>query len=175
MGEAAVEVEDTATVGGSVFVRRANATGATERIGGIRGSMDGTARVETVTPTAVNDQQYSLRLDVDTEGNGDFKSYVIAALGDASATATEICTAFRADLASITELTGVVTGSGTATLILTGAAGILFGATDLGPGVSAVVETTAGAFDTFRALNMRFKSTTTAVGAVARVKVNRPS
>ncbi len=173
-GEIWATVEDAVAVG-PVFVRRANATGATEEVGRLRGSMDGTARVETVTPTAVNDQQYSLRLDVDVEGNGNFKSFVIAALGDVSATATEICDAYRVQLAAITELTGVVTGSGTATLILTGAAGILFGATDLGPGVSAVVETTAGAFDTFRLLHARFKTTTAAGGAIARVKVNRPS
>jgi hypothetical protein len=173
-GEAWVEVEDAVSLG-PVYVRRANASGATEAVGKLRGSMDGTARVETVTPTAVNDQSYALRLDVDHEGNGDWKSYTLGALGDASATATEICNDLRTQLAAITELTGIVTGSGTATLILTGAAGIEFASVDLGPGVLTVVETTAGAFDTFRLRNARFKTTTAAGNEVARVKVNRPS
>lgn len=171
-GPAWANVEEAVSVNGDVYVRRANAA-AGQNLGGLRGSGDGTARVETITPTAVNDQQYALRIDVDADGNGDWKSYTIAALGDGTATATEICDDYRTQLAAITALTGVVTGSGTATLILTGAAGVRFAATDLGPGVSAVVETTAGSFDTFKLRNAKFKTATTGVG-LAKVQLNRP-
>lgn len=163
--------EDAVVMDQAVYVRRI-ATG-TEVLGALRGSGDGTARVETVTPTAVNDQQYALRIDVDADGNGDFESYTIAALGDASATATEICDAYRTQLAAITALSGVVTGTGTATLILTGAAGVEFASADLGPGVSAVAETTAGTFDTYKARRAKWRKAASAAG-VSIVKVNRP-
>lgn len=163
--------EDAVTMDQAVYVRRI-ATG-TEVLGALRGAGDGTARVETVTPTAVNDQQYALRIDVDADGNGDFKSYTIAALGDGTATATELCDDYRTQLAAISALTGVVTGSGTATLILTGAAGVEFASVDLGPGVSAVVETTAGTFDTYKLRRAKWRKVAAAAG-VSIVKVNRP-
>lgn len=171
VGDFDTETEDTAADNGLVYVRRV-ATG-TEQLGDIRATGDGVARVETVTPTAVNDQIYNLKLEVDPDGNGVSTTYALAALGDASATATEICTAFKAQLAAIAALTGVITGSGTATFIMTGAAGVTFATTDQGPGVSAVVETTAGSVDTFKVNNTRFRTATTGQGLV-RVQTNRP-
>jgi len=165
-----VESETTASEGDSVYIRRIAST--SQKLGVVRNSGDGTPRVETVTPTAVNDQQYSLRIMVNADGNG-WEEYVIAALGDGSATATEICDDYRTQLAAITALTGVITGSGTATLILTGAAGVEFAATDLGPGVSAVVETTAGTFETFRLLNAEYDRAAAAAGR-ARIRMNLP-
>jgi hypothetical protein len=155
--------ETAATQGGKVYVRRVAGSG--ETLGDVRNAGAGTARVETVTPTAVNDTPYSLRLDVNAEGNS-WESYVIHALGDGSATATEICDDLRTQLAAITALTGVITGSGTATLILTGAAGVEFASVDIGAGALAVAETTAGTFETIVLKNAVFESTITASGLV---------
>ena len=66
-------------------------------------------------------------------------------VSDASGTATEIANELRAWLVGIAELTGVITGTGTATAILTGAKGVKFAFTDTGTvGVLAVAETVAG-------------------------------
>lgn len=162
--------EDSVTRGGKVYVRRV-ATG-TEVLGALRGSHDGTARVETITPTAANSTQYHLRIDVDHDGNGDWKSYVISALSDADGTATEIVTALKADLAKIDALSGVVTGSGTTTLVLTGAAGIKFESNDIGTGTLSVAETTAGAFDTFVLKGAKWDLAASAAGT-SIVKLNR--
>lgn len=158
------------TDGGAVYVRRI-ATG-TEVLGALRASGDGTARVLTGTPTAANATVYQLRLDVDKDGNGEFKSYTIGYLSDGSGTATEICDGLRAELALITELTGVITGTGTATLILTGAAGVSFEAASIAAGVVAIAETTAGTLDTFKLKNARFEGSGSANG-LAKVVLSR--
>lgn len=106
----------------------------------------GTAQVDTVTPTAVNDQAYQLTLLVDEHGEGIWTSHTLFALGDGSATATEICDDWRTQLDAITALDSIVVGTGTVTLILTGAQGVRFETLDSGPGVSAVVNTTAGIY-----------------------------
>lgn len=106
----------------------------------------GTQQVDTVTPTAVNDQNYALTLLVDEHGEGIWTSHTLFALGDGSATATEICDDWRTQLAAITALDGLVVGTGTTTFIMTGAQGVRFETLDSGPGVSAVANTTAGVY-----------------------------
>lgn len=106
----------------------------------------GTQQVDTITPTAVNDQNYALTLLVDPHGEGEWISHTLFALGDGSATATEICDDWRTQLADITALDSVVVGTGTATLVLTGAQGVRFETLNSGPGVSVVVNTTAGVY-----------------------------
>ena len=106
----------------------------------------GTPQVDTVTPTPANDTGFRLTLLVDEHGEGDWNSFSIFALGDGTATATEICDAWRAQLTLITALSGVLTGSGTTTLVLTGAEGVRFETLDSGVGVSGIVLTTPGVY-----------------------------
>lgn len=100
--------------------------------------------INTITPTAVNDTQYALSIRYRRPGNELWQTTTIAALGDATATATEICDAYRVSLLANDDLTGVIAGTGTTTLILTGAEGVTFESEDIGAGVSAVVVTDAG-------------------------------
>lgn len=100
--------------------------------------------IVTVTPTAANSTKYALSIRYKKPGQNLWRVATIAALGDATATATEICDAYRTSLTEVDDLTGVITGSGTATLILTGAEGVEFEVLDIGTGVSAVVVTDAG-------------------------------
>lgn len=111
-----------------------------------RHSASGTAQVNTITPTAVNDTHYQLSIRVDEHGEGEWETYLIAALGDGTATATEICDDLRTMLATIDQLTGVVTGSGTTTLVLTGADGVRFEVSDTGAGVLTNADTTPGVY-----------------------------
>lgn len=87
-----------------------------------------TAQVDTVTPTAVNLGDYTLSLRVGA------KEYTYSITADSDATATEICTEFRSKINADSALHGVV-GSGTATLILTGAVGVAF-ETEVGDNLS---------------------------------------
>jgi len=117
----------------TVAKRQANDTGSTQQ-------------VATGTPTAVNSTLYQVRLDVDKTGTGAWKSYVLGYVSDASATAQEICDGLRTDLALIDDLSGVVAGSGSTTLVLTGGHGVLFEAANIGVGVIAFAATTAGVY-----------------------------
>jgi hypothetical protein len=73
--------------------------------------------VWTITPTAANSYTYSLVINGYSKTTGNKLSVPLSFTSDASATATEICTGFRALLASYTDLN--VVASGTATLVLT--------------------------------------------------------
>jgi hypothetical protein len=73
--------------------------------------------VWTITPTAANSYTYSLVINGYSKTTGNRLSVPLSFTSDASATATEICTGFRALLASYTDIN--VVASGTATLILT--------------------------------------------------------
>lgn len=106
----------------------------------------GTAQVATGTPTAANSTLYMVRIDYDSTGTGVWKSKTIGYVSDGTATDTEICNGLRADLAAIDDLTGVITGTGTTTLILTGAHGVLFEVANIGAGVIAFAATTAGVY-----------------------------
>lgn len=100
--------------------------------------------VNTITPTAANDTKYALSIRYKKPGENLWRTATIAALGDGSATATEICDDLRTSLLTVDDLVGVIAGSGTATLVLTGAEGVAFECTDIGAGVLAVVVTDSG-------------------------------
>ncbi len=108
-----VLAENIVAAGDPVFVR-VNAAGA-EVAGSLRSSRDGIASEWTVTPTAVNDITYSLLIDFPEFG----ETYIFEVLGDASATATEICDDFRTAMALDLPFTARIVATGTATLILT--------------------------------------------------------
>lgn len=126
-----------AAKGGRVFVVT-NTTGGQEK-GQARANDDvaGTAQVATGTPTAVNDTFYSV--EINFRGN----TYTLAFLADASATATEIADGLRAELLTHDDLDGLIVGTGTATLILTGPADESFQVQNIGPGVITFAATTA--------------------------------
>lgn len=101
-------------------------------------------RIHTITPVAADDTQFALAIEYKKPGETIWRTAIIAMVSDASATATEICDGLRTSLVARTDLTGVVTGTGTTTLVLTGGEGVEFKSTDIGAGVLAVVETEAG-------------------------------
>lgn len=114
-GPVFVLVEQDVTQGQQAFVRFANSPntvdGTRNQKGSFRADFDGTAQVDTITPTAVNSTPYSMEIQ-------DLNGRVIgsaAYVSDSSATAAEIVAGLIAAL-------GVVPGvtlSGTNTLILT--------------------------------------------------------
>lgn len=99
--------EQTVAKGDPVFVRYTAGAGAL-KVGRLRKDADGTAQVNTLTPTAVNSTIYNLAVS----------GYAYAATSDGSATATEIVTAFKDLVNAQSALHGVV-ATGTTTLILT--------------------------------------------------------
>lgn len=141
-----VRVEETIAKGDRVFVRH-TATGA-EKAGDFRNDADGTAQVATGTPTAVNDTLYELDIEVRSGPDGREDFFHFEALGDGSATATEICDTFRTAMQANAEFDALITSTGTATLILTAAdKSTTFDAFDAGAGVMAIAATTASAPD----------------------------
>lgn len=98
-----------------VYVRHtlAGATGSVPALGQVRKNPDGAAEVNTVTPTAGNTTLYGLAFNI--EG----VPYSFEVLSDATATAQEICDAFRTVMAANAAFTAQVVASGAATLILT--------------------------------------------------------
>jgi hypothetical protein len=124
------------TVNGEVWCVVSTAGG--DELGEARADdADGTAQVATGTPTAANDTQYAF--EIVFRG----ATHVISFLSDASGTATEIADGLRADLLTHDELDGLIVGTGTATLILTGPEDEAFAVNDIGPGVIAFAATTA--------------------------------
>ncbi len=109
----------------------------------LAGSLVGQAQVTIVTPTAANSTTYTLQVVQFNKAIGRNVSvpltYTTASSGD---TATTICNALRAQLLAQTGLQ--ITGSGSATFILTGNAGYeLFTVTNIGP-ATTTVDTTTG-------------------------------
>jgi hypothetical protein len=101
-----------------------------------------TANLWTGTPTAVDATLYRAQITV-TAVDGTVITEEIAFTSGAGTTATLICNGLRTNLALKATLTGLVTGSGTATLLLTGPAdGRAVTVTSAGPGTLAFVETT---------------------------------
>lgn len=130
-----VVAEEAIALTDSVFYRVATGTGTV--IGAFRTDADGVPEVTTLTPTAVNDTQYGVRVII--AGT----AYTFHVTGDASATATEICDDFRTAMAADTVFTALVVATGTTTLILTGQnTGQELDVTDIGAGTMAIVETT---------------------------------
>jgi hypothetical protein len=114
--------------GDSVYAR-VSASG-TQQLGALRNDADGTAQVDTLTPTAVNSTEYFVNV------NGRLYSYV----SDSTATAAEIVTGFKTAMTNDPD----VTATGTSTLILTAkVAGAAF-TTGADPNMS-IAHTTANA------------------------------
>jgi hypothetical protein len=102
-----------------------------------------TANLWTGTPTAADTTLYQATIQV-VNNLGVQLTEVISFTSGAGATATTITTGLKAALAARLSLAGLVTGSGTATFILTGPAdGRAVTVASTGPGVLAWVETTA--------------------------------
>lgn len=131
-----VVTEEAIAIGNDVYFRH-TAKGGNTTLGAFRTDRDGVAEVSTLTPTAVNDTQYGVRVIIDGT------AYTFHVTGDATATATEICDDFRTAMAADATFTALVVATGTTTLILTGQnAGQALDVTDIGAGVMAIVETT---------------------------------
>ena len=130
--------------------------------------------MKTATPTAANTTVYTLDLYV----GGRF--FVFSITSDASATATEICDAFRTAMAADAEFTALVVATGTATLILTlqAAAGTAdFDVYSTGAGAIAIADTTAGVTAVATAVQVkgcRYLETTSAAGIVL-LEVDMPA
>lgn len=124
-------------INGKVFVVISTSGG--DELGEARADDEdvGTAQVATGTPTAANSTQY--QFEIVFRG----ATHVISFLSDASATDTEICDGLRADLLTHDELDGLIVGTGTTTLILTGPEDESFTVNNTGPGVISFAATTA--------------------------------
>lgn len=114
-----VAVEAAVARGDRVYFR--NVIAGAEVAGEFRADGDGTAQVTTVTPTAANSTEYRLQISLD-----DGQEFEFVTTSDASATAAEIVTALTALIVAEGRLTGLVTASGTTTLVLTGDKGVSF-------------------------------------------------
>lgn len=166
-GRVFVVTEETIAIGDPVFFRFA--AGSEPVIGAFRTDRDGVAQVTTLTPTAVNDTDYALRVII--EGT----AYDFSVQGDASATATEICDDFRTAMAADATFTALVVATGAATLILTGQnTGQVLDVTDTAePGVLAIVATTPPAPTAEALPGSRWLTATTGAG-VTLLELNLP-
>lgn len=170
-GSATVYAEAVVTAGNQVYVRKTAA--ATEVAGAIAGSATtDTVQITTVTPTAADDTVYRALVTI-----RDFFTDEIVAQGviemtsGTSATATQIVTGLKTSLADDNDqLDSLVVGTGTATLILTVAAGykmdapVNFGSS---AGVLTAAETQAPASDHVLWAGAKVLTTTTAAGSAA--------
>lgn len=166
VGRIWVPVENAVTRGQIPYMRHTpNGAGKLQK-GAFRSNYDGAARVVTITPTAADSTQYGLVVNV---GSQDFYFSVVS---DASATATEICDAFRAQMAANATFSALVTASGTTTLILTGTtAGQDFTVNSAGAGTLGIVSTTPAAATTVKMKGLMFETSTSGAG-IAMLKVN---
>lgn len=162
--------EGAATADGQVYVRK-TATG-TELAGALSGTATtDTAEVYTLTPTAVDSTLYRFFI----QAKNFFTDAIVASgivefTSGVGTTATLICDGLRTSLADDNDqLDAYVTGSGTATLILTAAAGYKLTISPTAPGVLAGYTTpsTAGASDHLLWAGAKFLQTTTAAGIQA--------
>lgn len=165
-GRLFVKVEEAVTQGDQAYVRYANGIAVTDgtqdQKGAFRKSYDGTAQVDTITPTAVNATVYSMSIqDADGKviGSAEYTS-------DGSATATEIADGLRAALGTVP---GVTVG-GTATITLTSSVAGKGFTTNVSAGL-AVVNTTANAASAAPAAGCYYKSSASA-GELAVLEVN---
>lgn len=148
-GDLYVECEEAMAKNDPVYVR---VLGTADQRGKVRKTPGGVAAVFTITPTPANNTVFSLTVTV----NG--QTFTFNVVSDADGTATEIATAFRNAMAANAAFTALVTASGTATLILTGAtAGQTISVISNGPGVLGVVNTTPAAAVAVLMPNVRVK------------------
>lgn len=159
-----VLVEQDVVQGNQAYVRFATSTNDGTKIqqGAFRKDYDGTAQVDTITPTAVNSTPYSMEIQ-------DSLGRVIGSAGyvsDASATAAEIVTGLIAAL-------GVVPGitlSGTNTLIMTSSVAGQSFTTTVGANL-AVAHTTANAKTAEPVPGLYYKTSASA-GSLAVLEAN---
>ncbi len=152
--------EQAVTPDDPVYVRYTDGGGALT-VGRVRKDPDGTAQVDTITPTAANATEYSLSIDG--------RAYFVTS--DADGTATEICDLFRTAINADADCKAA--GTGTATLILTAkVAGIPF-LTSVGKNL-ALVNTTASAAEAVLVPGCKFDSTADA-DAPAVLVLNLPA
>lgn len=143
--------------------------GSSPAVGQVRKDADGVAEVNTITPTPANSAIYSLRFTIGGQ------VFTFTVLSDASATATEICDAFRTAMAADAAFTALVVGSGTATLILTSqSVGVAQNVVNSGNGVLGIVATTPNAAKAVRVPGCSFLSSASA-GGLVWVNVNLPA
>jgi hypothetical protein len=152
--------EQAVVEGDPVYVRYTDGSGALT-VGRLRKDAGGVAQVDTVTPTAVNSTGYSLSIGG--------RNYNI--VSDGSATATEICDAFRTLINADADC--LAAGTGTTTLILTAkTVGVGF-QTTCGANL-ALANTTPNAAIAKRLLGARFGSAASA-DAPAVLELNLPA
>lgn len=160
-----VVTEEAVALTDDVYFRH-TAKGGNTTIGAFRTDSDGVAEVSTLTPTAVNDTTYAVRVIV--AGT----TYTFHVLSDGTATATEICDDFRTQMAADATFTALVVATGTVTLILTGQnIGQDLDVTDVGVGVMAIVETTPPAATADQSTEARWMTANAAAG-FALLEVN---
>ena len=112
-------------------------------------STGSTQQVITVTPTTANDTLFALLLRWHW-GDSLWREALVTYLSDGASNATEQCNGLRTRMTAMDELTGVITGTGTSTLVLTGAHGLAFEAHQAGPGILTPAATTAGVYTNIR-------------------------
>lgn len=136
------QVEEAVTVGGPLFVRKAQ-TSSAGTVGALRASAAGGQQVWTVTPTP-SENQFLLLVEW-TPAGGEKQSVPLdAGEPDGSTTDTEICNGWRTAFAAA-QADGLLAGwtaGGTTTFTLTGPAGQSARVSSVGEGVAATAETT---------------------------------
>lgn len=165
-GRVWVEVEEAVTPASTPFVRLAG----TGDIGGFRASEDGGQQVATVTPTAA---ELDFLIQIHDLRTGERVS-LLSANPDGTATATEICDAWRT-AAATAQADGALTGytfGGTATLTITGPAGRAFEVLDVGEGVSAVADTTPADVDALDVSSVCRFETSAGAGELALLRID---
>lgn len=167
-GRVWVEVEEAVTKASPVHVRLAG----TGTAGAFRGSESSSAGAElvTVTPTAA---ELDFQILIRDLYNGE-EIPLLSANPDGSATATEICDAWRT-AAATAQADGVLAGytfGGTATLTITGPVGREFEVADVGEGVSAVAYTTAADVETLDLRSVARFETSASAGGLALLRIN---
>lgn len=167
--------EQAVTPNDPVFVRTSvtGATGSVPALGQVRKDANGAVEVNTVTPTAGNTTAYGLSFNI----NG--RTFTFQVLSDATATAQEICDAFRTAMAADAAFTALVVATGTTTLILTSQQlgvpqNVTVNASTTGTGGLAIVATTPGAPTAIAAAGCSFM-TSAAAGGLVWVSVNLPA
>ncbi len=167
-----VSVEDAVTAGQPAYARHTSDGGSNTQKGKLRSDGDVSAQqVSTVTPTAANTTLYTINVFAD----GKLFSYQVTS--DGSATATEICDAFRTAMQADAVFDALIGSTGTATLILTGKAALsaAFQVTDGGsPGDLAVAATTPFAKRADKIEGSKFLTSTSGAG-LAILELNLPA
>jgi hypothetical protein len=166
--------EAAVTVDSQVYVRK-TATG-TEIAGALNDSATtDTVQIHTVTPTVAHSTLFRAQIIVKNFFTGAVTHQgIIEMTSDADNTATETVTGLKASLVDDNdELDGIVVGTGTATLILTVAAGYVIEFISTGVGVLTEAATQAAASDHLLWPGAKFLETTAAAG-IAPLQIPTP-